>query len=149
MLPKSPIDVGLVAAPSGSPLLEPRHDVGIQPKGDLLLDRPVEVSTAGMGPVQNFRDIGDVNATGNKVRLDRDGTLSRLRSGSRLTLLHHLTPSWELPGCNHSDNGAYAYRDRRWPQPGQNHFPARRPWRLRSPKVVYVSLQRSMQVAYE
>ena len=54
MFPQSTIDVGLVATPSGSPFLEPGHDVSVQPQGDLLLDRPVEIGAAGVGPVQNL-----------------------------------------------------------------------------------------------
>jgi len=41
--------------------LEPSHEIGIEPKGELLLDRSIEKAALGTGPIEEFRRIRCVN----------------------------------------------------------------------------------------
>jgi len=41
--------------------LEPGYDVGIQPKGQLLRDRPIEKAALDAGPIEKLRRVGCIN----------------------------------------------------------------------------------------
>ena len=58
---ESGVDVGLVAAPVALVGLEPGDDIRVQAQGDLLLHRPVEHTSFGVRPVEDFGDIVSVD----------------------------------------------------------------------------------------
>src|SRR5262245_56680323 len=59
--PQCPIDACLIALTCRRVALEPGHDVGIQPKGQLLLDRPIEEAALGAGPIEKLRRVGCID----------------------------------------------------------------------------------------
>src|SRR5437867_1725575 len=52
------VDPSLVPFPVS---LEPRQNIGIQPNGQRLLDRPVELADDGLAPVRHFGNIGEID----------------------------------------------------------------------------------------
>ena len=40
---------------------EPGHDIGIEPKGQLLLDGPIEEAALGAGPVEKLRRVRGID----------------------------------------------------------------------------------------
>ena len=55
------VDVRLISTAAASPLLEPGHDICIQPERDLLLYRTVEHVSFRFRPVEDFRDVGRID----------------------------------------------------------------------------------------
>lgn len=72
VLTKNAVDLSLVATPLGA-FLEPGEEVGVQPDGDSLLQRTIELPAARINPVfgQSLGDIGGVDILVSKLRQSR------------------------------------------------------------------------------
>jgi hypothetical protein len=57
VLAQHSIDACLISLIGARVALEPSHDIGIEPQGQLLFDRPIEQAAPGPGPVKKLRRV--------------------------------------------------------------------------------------------